>query len=118
MAMGWRVTAFPPGVLAGRIALISRGTCNFEVKLNNAQAAGAVGALVYNNVDGRPGLSMAVNSATLPGRDDFDGGWHDVAAATRCAARDHDAISRSARSIPIRRTWKASRQRARTRLLG
>ena len=29
--------------LTGKIALIKRGTCNFEAKLNNAQAAGAAG---------------------------------------------------------------------------
>ncbi|MEN4013134.1 MAG: S8 family serine peptidase [Bellilinea sp.] len=31
------------------IALIERGYCPFAVKVNNAQAAGAIGVLVYNN---------------------------------------------------------------------
>jgi hypothetical protein len=35
--------------LAGRIALVDRGTCTFVVKVRNAQAAGAVGVLVVNN---------------------------------------------------------------------
>ena len=38
---------------AGKIALIQRGTCNFGVKVQNAQAAGAVGAIIFN--EGNPG---------------------------------------------------------------
>ena len=37
-------------VLTGAIALIDRGTCNFTVKVKNAQLAGAVGAIIANNV--------------------------------------------------------------------
>ncbi len=40
--------------LAGKIALIDRGTCNFEDKVRVVQDAGAVGAIVANNVDGPP----------------------------------------------------------------
>jgi len=42
---------FPPSV-SGRIALISRGTYTFYVKTLNAQNAGAVAAIIYNNVAG------------------------------------------------------------------
>ncbi|MGI8989367.1 MAG: S8 family serine peptidase [Bryobacteraceae bacterium] len=35
------------GSLNGAIALIERGTCAFDVKVNNAQAAGAVAVLLY-----------------------------------------------------------------------
>ena len=38
-----------PGAISGRIALIDRGTCTFVVKVANAQAAGAIAALVANN---------------------------------------------------------------------
>ncbi|KAL2265835.1 hypothetical protein VTJ83DRAFT_6935 [Remersonia thermophila] len=41
-----------PAEVSGNIALISRGTCSFSQKAINAKAAGAVGALVYNNEDG------------------------------------------------------------------
>jgi hypothetical protein len=41
------------GFVAGRIALIQRGTCNFGVKVQNAQAAGASGVIVFN--EGNPG---------------------------------------------------------------
>jgi subtilisin family serine protease len=42
---------FPPGV-AGNIALIKRGTLTFAAKVANAQTAGAVAAIIYNNVSG------------------------------------------------------------------
>jgi outer membrane protein TolC len=56
----------PAGSLVGAIAFIFRGTCTFETKLNNAQAAGAVGALVYDNNPGEDPITMGVGSATLP----------------------------------------------------
>jgi hypothetical protein len=42
------------GFPAGAIALVDRGTCTFVVKVNNAQAAGAVAVIVANNVPGEP----------------------------------------------------------------
>ncbi|AKJ27578.1 M28 family metallopeptidase [Caldimonas brevitalea] len=53
------------GFTAGRIALIQRGICPFAQKANNAIKAGAVGAVIYNNVD------APLDSATLG--DDFTG---------------------------------------------
>jgi Zn-dependent M28 family amino/carboxypeptidase len=41
------------GFTAGRIALIQRGGCNFGVKVQNAQAAGASGVIIFN--EGNPG---------------------------------------------------------------
>ncbi len=38
--------------LNGKIALISRGTLTFVDKIANVKAAGAVGAIIYNNVEG------------------------------------------------------------------
>ncbi|WP_277751122.1 M28 family peptidase [Streptomyces hoynatensis] len=43
---------FPEGAFRGRIALIERGECTFARKAANAAAAGAVGAVVRNNVPG------------------------------------------------------------------
>ncbi len=40
--------------VSGKIALIDRGTCAFVDKVNNAQAAGAIGVLVVNNTS--PGV--------------------------------------------------------------
>lgn len=45
-------TALTPGSLTGKIGLIERGgstNCTFSVKVKNAQNAGAVAAIVYNN---------------------------------------------------------------------
>lgn len=56
----------PAGSLSGRIPLILRGACLFEEKLNNARAAGAVGALVYTDQARPEPITMAVGSATLP----------------------------------------------------
>jgi minor extracellular serine protease Vpr len=48
---GLACSALPAGSLTGRIALIQRGTCYFDTKINNAQAAGAVAVVMYQ-VDG------------------------------------------------------------------
>jgi hypothetical protein len=40
------------GAVAGKIALVDRGTCGFIVKVKNAQDAGAVGVIVADNVAG------------------------------------------------------------------
>ena len=41
--------ALAAGSLSGKIALIDRGTCDFTVKVKNAQNAGAAAAIVANN---------------------------------------------------------------------
>jgi Zn-dependent M28 family amino/carboxypeptidase len=41
------------GFVPGRIALIQRGTCTFSQKVQNAQAAGASGVIIFN--EGNPG---------------------------------------------------------------
>lgn len=35
--------------LSGKVAIVDRGTCNFTVKVANAQAAGAIGVVIVNN---------------------------------------------------------------------
>ncbi len=54
------------GALAGKVVFIVRGTCTFEDKINRVAAAGAVGALVYNNLEGQAPLRMSTATATLP----------------------------------------------------
>lgn len=63
---GLTCTSLPQGSLAGRIAVILRGTCTFEEKLNNAQRAGALAALVYAAENAPDPIVMSVGSATLP----------------------------------------------------
>jgi hypothetical protein len=48
---------------AGKIALIQRGTCNFGVKVVNAQNAGAAGVLIFN--EGQPGRTGLFGGGTL-----------------------------------------------------
>jgi minor extracellular serine protease Vpr len=51
--------ALPPGSLTGFVALIRRGTCGFYQKAINAQNAGAVGVVIYNNVAGFISVTVA-----------------------------------------------------------
>jgi subtilisin family serine protease len=56
-----------PGSLAGKIALIKRGSCTFFVKASNAQAAGAIGVVLYNNGPGFVNPTVAGTSPiTIP----------------------------------------------------
>jgi Peptidase family M28/PA domain len=51
------------GFTPGRVALIQRGTCNFGVKVTNAQAAGASGVIVFN--EGNPGRTGVPGGGAL-----------------------------------------------------
>ncbi|RUO49354.1 S8 family serine peptidase [Pseudidiomarina donghaiensis] len=57
--------AFEADAFAGKIAMVSRGSCSFEQKANTVQAAGAVGMVLYNNAEGI--IIMSMGAATLPG---------------------------------------------------
>lgn len=53
--------------LTGAIALINRGSCSFVLKVFNAQNAGAVGAIVANNVPGGPApMGGSSNQVLIP----------------------------------------------------
>ncbi|MFO0756191.1 MAG: S8 family serine peptidase [Byssovorax sp.] len=49
----------PPGSLAGAVALIRRGTCTFYLKTKNAEAAGALAVVIYNNKPGALNATVA-----------------------------------------------------------
>lgn len=49
--------------MTGQIAFIQRGTCEFGLKIRHAQDAGAIGAVVFNNVEGPP-IVMAPGATT------------------------------------------------------
>lgn len=54
-------TAFNTSVsVAGKIAVVRRGACNFTVKVKHAQDEGAIGVIVMNNI---PGLPVAMGGA-------------------------------------------------------
>jgi hypothetical protein len=46
------------GFVPGRVALIQRGTCTFGTKVQNAQAAGASGVIIFN--EGNPGRTSVL----------------------------------------------------------
>jgi hypothetical protein len=57
-----------PGAVAGKIALVDRGSCTFVTKAKNLQAAGAIAAVIANNVVGSPppGLGGTDPTITIP----------------------------------------------------
>ena len=54
--------------VAGKLVLVDRGTCTFNVKAANVQAAGGIGMVVADNAPGEPpaGLGGADPSITIP----------------------------------------------------
>ena len=55
----------PAGSLAGKIGLIARGTCEFQAKVQAAQDAGAIGAIIYNLPSSAPTAGMAGVNANI-----------------------------------------------------
>ena len=51
--------ASPAGSLTGKVAVAVRGTCNFTIKVLNAQNAGATAVIVINNVAGSDYFGMS-----------------------------------------------------------
>ncbi|KAJ0124346.1 leupeptin-inactivating enzyme 1 [Diaporthe amygdali] len=77
--LGCNATDFPSEV-AGAIALISRGTCDFGLKAALAGAAGAAGAVIYNNVAGT--LSGTLGAPSRP-----EGPYPPTAAISQAAGQ-------------------------------
>ena len=78
--------------VAGKIAIVNRGTCSFVVKAINAQNAGAIGLLVADNVAGSPpaGLGGTDPTITIP--------------AVRITLADGNAIRTALASGPVNAT--------------
>ncbi|HVG09334.1 MAG TPA: S8 family serine peptidase [Thermoanaerobaculia bacterium] len=51
-------TPLPAGSLAGKVVLIRRGTCSFNIKAIVAQNAGAAAVIIYNNVPGIQNITV------------------------------------------------------------
>jgi len=66
---------FADGSMTGKIALIRRGVCFFTTKTMNAQNAGAIGAVIYNDhrvgtvVMGGPDIGITIPSIFIDGVD-------------------------------------------------
>lgn len=78
----------------GKIALVDRGTCGFNVKVKNCQNAGAIGVLIADNVAGSPppGLGGTDITVTIPSVriTQADGATLKAALATR--TRTHSGM--------------------------
>jgi len=86
--------AYPENFFAGSIALIKRGICTFTVKVLNAEAAGALGVLIYTD-DRAPG-AMSVSGSHIPNvMLDIPGTVGDAIAAWVAASTD-ETVSISA----------------------
>jgi Zn-dependent M28 family amino/carboxypeptidase len=55
----------PGGFPAGNIALLQRGTCTFELKAENAAAAGAVGIVIFNQGNTADPARQGIPAVTL-----------------------------------------------------
>jgi len=62
------LTAASAAAVAGKIALVDRGLCTFNIKVKNAQNAAAIAVLVADNVADNPptGLGGADPTVTIP----------------------------------------------------
>ena len=54
------------GFPAGSLALMRRGSCTFRIKAENAAAAGASGAIIFNNVQGVLSGTLGGPGVTIP----------------------------------------------------
>jgi Zn-dependent M28 family amino/carboxypeptidase len=98
---GCEATDFTPAAVSGKIALIRRGPsgCTFAAKAANAAAAGAVGAIIYNNVPGPINGTLGDPSlATIP-----VGGVSDTAGAS-LAAQPGASVNLELRALLEQRT--------------
>jgi len=86
--------AIAAGSLNGKVAIVDRGTCDFVVKVKNAQNAGAVAAIVANNRNGTSILTMGGTDAsiTIPSVfvGQFDGATLKAAGAVSATVRLKD----------------------------
>lgn len=57
-----------PSNVSGKIAVIDRGVCTFASKVQNAQAGGAIAAIIVNNQPGHsaPNISTNAQGVTIP----------------------------------------------------
>ena len=93
--------------LTGTIALLGRGSCDFTVKMRNAQAAGAAGVIIVNGIADDPPFVMAHNGLeprpTIPG--------YMVSLADGAAIDDHDGQAATLRALGVYLTRPADTNR-------
>ncbi|MCH8476773.1 MAG: S8 family serine peptidase [Wenzhouxiangella sp.] len=57
---------FPADTFTDRVAMLRRGDCTFETKVNNAADAGAIAVVMINNVPGDPINMIGLEDTTIP----------------------------------------------------
>jgi len=63
--LGCGTVSTTPNV-TGKIAMIDRGTCNFTVKVKNAQTAGAIAVIIVQTTGAATGMSGNDSTITIP----------------------------------------------------
>jgi subtilisin family serine protease len=58
---------YPPGLVTGKVVLVARGTCTFDIKKNNARDGGATAYIVHNNGPDAPISMGALTAPAIPG---------------------------------------------------
>jgi subtilisin family serine protease len=58
--------AYPPNYYNGAVALISRGSCSFFLKIDKAAAAGASAVFIYNNTFGSLNMDTSSQTSSIP----------------------------------------------------
>lgn len=91
-------TAFPADTFKDSFALISRGTCAFTDKINNAMAAGAKGVIMVQNNDGQP-TSMSNPGTSIPSLMISKADGTKLAAAVAAAPNTTATLSRFASRV-------------------
>lgn len=78
----------------GKIAVVDRGTCTFNVKVKAAQDAGAVGVIVVNNAAGTPppGLGGTDPTVTIPSVMIAQADGNSLKAALATRSRAHSGM--------------------------
>src|SRR5882672_4491375 len=78
----------------GKIALVDRGVCSFNIKAANVQAAGAVGVIIVDNVAGTPppGLGGTDPTILIPAARITLGDGNALRAALATRSRTHSGM--------------------------
>jgi hypothetical protein len=80
------LSAVNRAAVRGNIALVDRGTCSFDVKVKNAQDAGAIAVLVADNAAGGPPPGLGVGSPAIAATVTIPSGRISLEDATRLKA--------------------------------
>jgi len=89
------LSALNAAAVTGKLALVDRGTCSFNIKVKAAQNAGAVGVVVVDNVAGSPpaGLGGTDPTITIPSVRITLGDGNTLKGALATRSRLHSGMS-------------------------